>query len=90
MQSANQMSTGPNTTVADGRLGRRTAKNRNVWLWPKSPIPTKSNRIRGRDYQIRISATVVLILQSHFRQATVVVATRRWGQGQMRRLAFRP
>ena len=51
----------PNTTVADGRLGRRTAKNRNVWLWPKSPIPTKSSRIRGRDYQIRISATVVLI-----------------------------
>ena len=32
----------------------------------------------------------LLVLQSHFRQAAVVVATRRWGQGQMRRLAFRP
>ena len=35
-------------------------------------------------------SSATLILQSHFRQAAVVVATRRWGQGQMRRLAFRP
>ena len=43
------------------------SQNRNVWMRPKSPIPTKSSRIRDRHYQIRISATVVLATCPTFR-----------------------